>query len=499
MNKTTRFTILSATLLTLTACGATRKSAQELAATSVENLGCKTSQSEMWTTLQRIAEEGQAFPSAPELRQALLAAGQQRGVVGQAFEHYVDAFVANYEVTVEGIKEKLRPTDLEGWKKGLAEMEVGVRVTSVHAELQSKIEASLAALEKQDAQLNQACQQPTEQAEETLSSANFATASAVKAGTIWESLNKHSPEVYGARRALASAYQSCDVLSLPAMDANTPPVTGIKILSELHPAGGRKRVIESLAQVNASHYYIKNNRLAKNTCFEVRNSPMIYDFGGKPSTSSSNTKVLDFFKSAGTGTAVLGIDCSAYVFSSLAVAGLKMDPDPKKVLKADLVHGIGSRAFKEPQSNGLRCLAKITVTKTSTLKAGDIAAVNGHVVMIDQVGADPFGLAKITKAADCVTEKLPHADFDFVIAQSSPSKDGIGINRFQARDYLTESDSYRAGLGRYAVAACRAKFGLSATVDTTDLSVTRHKKTAECKAPALTINKQECVDSCRVL
>lgn len=469
--------------------------AQQLAATSVENLGCKTSQSEMWSTLHRIAEDSGAFPSPDDLRAALIEAGEKRQLKGEDFDRYVDSFVSNYQLIVDGIKSKFSPNDVEAWKKALAELEIGIRVTSVHAEIQDQLQTSLAKLEQQDTQLKQECVQQTE----NQASNNTISAENNKAGTIWEQLAQEGPEIYGARRTLATAYQSCDVLSLPAMTSSTPSVEGITVLSEPHPSGGKKRVYGSLAQINASHYYIKNNRLAKNTCFEVRNSPMIYDFGGKPYTSSSDTQLLNFFKNAGSGTSVLGIDCSAYVFSALAVAGLKMDPDAKKPLKADLVHGIGSSAFKEPESNGLRCLAKIKVTADQSLKAGDIAAINGHVVMIDHVGSDPFGLNKITKSSDCNADKLAYSNFDFVIAQSSPSKSGIGINRFEAKDYLKESSTYRAGLTNYAIAACRAKFGLSASVDTSSLSVVRHKKTSECKAPALVLSKQDCVDSCRAI
>jgi hypothetical protein len=507
MKKTAVNAAMSALILTITACGAAGKPAQHLAATSIENLGCKASQSEMWTALHRIAEEGGAYPEAEGLREALITAGGTRQLKGEAFERYVDAFVSNYSLTIEGIKEKLNPVDVSGWKKALAEMEVGVRVTSVHAELQDKLQASLKNLDSQEALLKQDCATgdgtvslPTPVAPTPVAPTPVAPNPVeTKPGSIWEQLEKEGPEVVGARRSLATAYQSCDVLSLPAMTTATPAVDGITVLAEPHPAGGRKRVYGSIANINSSHYYIKNQRLAKNSCFEVRKAPPIYDFGGKPATSAADTKLLNFFKSSGSGTSVLGIDCSAFVFSALAVSGLKMDPDPKKILKADLVHGIGSRAFKEPQSNGLRCLAKIAVTKNASIKAGDVVAINGHVVMVDHVGDDPFGLKKISSIADCRAEKLPSSDFDFVLAQSSPSKSGIGINRFQARDYLKESSTYKDGLTKYAVAACKAKFGTITAVDTKNLSVTRHKKTAECRTEALRITNQDCVDSCRAI
>lgn len=504
MKNNKRITLLFATAF-LTACGSTGEPAKQLAATSIENLGCKASQSEMWNTLHKIAEMGGSYPSAKEVHKALADAYAEKGLRGEKFDKYIAEFSQAYGVAIEGIQSRLAPQDLEEWKKALAEMEIGVRVTSVHDELQNQLQPALEKLEIAEKETGAECEAPQAQTPTpvptTGGGAPAVPVSPVQssAGTVWEQLLKNAdPEVYGAHKVLAATYQSCDVLSLPAMTSATPSVTGIKVVGN-HPSGGLKREISSIASVNSSHYYIKNNRLAKNSCFEIRNSPLIYDFGGKPGTSSSKPNVLDFFRNGGSGTGVLGYDCSAFVFSSLAMAGLKMDPDPKKPLKADLVHGIGSRAFKEPQSNGLRCLAKITVTKTASIKSGDVAAINGHVVMLDDVGADPFGLKSITKSADCTSSKILSSNFNFVIAQSSPSKSGIGVNRYQAKDYLKESSTYKTGLTNYAIAACKAKFGLTATVDTTNLSVVRHKKTAECKAPALVANKEECVDSCKAL
>ncbi|HMN70059.1 MAG TPA: hypothetical protein PKC28_16070, partial [Bdellovibrionales bacterium] len=491
--------------LALTACGAASSHhAADVANTSMGNLGCKTSQSEMWNALHKIAEIDGAYPSGDQLRVALLESGQLKGLEGSAFEAYVDAFVANYEVTLEGIKSKFAPADVEGWKKALSEMEVGIRVTSIHAELTDKIESSLKTLAVKEEALGVACESPEtgrDPAGEIDPQIDSGKEAEPVASTIWEQLRAvENPEVVGARRVLSNLYQSCDVLSLPAMTSATAPVTGITILAERHPAGGMKRVYGNKASINESHYYIKGMRLAKPSCFEVRNSPPIYDFGGKPYASSSAPMVLDMFRDAGSGTSVLGIDCSGYVFSALAIEGLKMNPDPAKPLKATLVSGIPARAYMNPAANGLRCMAKIAVTKTRSVEPGDIIAISGHVVMIDEVGADPFGLARAATSADCTAAKLTSAGYDFVIAQSSPSKDGIGVNRFQARDYLKESSTFREGLGRHAVAACRAKFGLSATIDSPNLSVVRHKRTAECRAPEKVRQaREECVSSCKAI
>lgn len=507
MGKTQKLTALIFSF-TLTACGA-NKSAQQIAQSSLGNLGCKTFQSEMWNSLYAVAETGEAFPEAADLRKALLEAGAQKGWKGSNFERFVDRFVDSYQVTIEGIQQRLGPEDPEAWKKALAEMEIGVRVTSVHAELADKVEASLAKTDEAEEQLDAVCEVPDDTSEaggrapagelDPVVNPNPSPDPGATYDTFWKQVKaNYGAEVYGARKTLAIAYQSCDVNALAPMNDGSPTVKGISITGT-HSSGGKKREVTDLPALLASNYYMKGS-LAKSSCFDVRKNPLIYDFGGKPATSSSRPNELDLFKNGGSGTKALGIDCSAYVFSALALGGLRLDTDPAKVMKASLVSGVGSGAFKEPQKNGLRCLDKIAVSKTKTVLPGDIIAINGHVVMIDEVGADPFGLNKISKVEDCNSSKVLATNFDFVIAQSSPVKGGIGIDRYEARDYVPSSSTFKTGLVAYAVAACKAKFGGSATVSSPNLSVVRHKKTKECLSSApLTTTYESCVDSCKAL
>lgn len=493
MKNTKVFSLSIFTLsLGLVACSPAGKSAQTLAQQSVENLGCKTAQSETWSTLHKIAEEAGQYPTAEEVRTAFLEAGRAKGLEGSAYQNYVEAFVVNYSNIIDGIQASFAPIDLAGWKKALAEMEIGARVTEVHSKLHDKIVDSQSRLDEAEHLLGKSCDIPDE------GQVHIPTppVDPNSAGTVWEQLKTSAaPEVYGLRRTLATAYQSCDVLRLAPVSASTPDVKGITVVGD-HPAGGKKREISSVSQVANSHYYIKGVTQPASSCFKVSSSPLIYDFGGKPYVSSSNEKLLDMFKNGGSGTSVLGIDCSAFVFSALAVSGLKLDYSASKPLKASLVNGVSSTMLKDPQNNGLRCLDKISVSKTVSILPGDIIAISGHVIMVDAVGIDPLGLNRAAKVEDCTTAKLPYTGFDFTIAQSAPVKSGMGINRHVAKDYLATSSTFRDGITRYAVAACKARFGVSSTVDTSSLAIVRHRKTADCKAAALQENKEECVASC---
>lgn len=303
--------------------------------------------------------------------------------------------------------------------------------------------------------------------------------------------SRNHPIVSGANKTLGVAYQSCEAVRKPAMTVQTPNLQGISITGT-HPDGvGRKRVIGDLPALLRTDYYIKDFQLGAN-CKDIRKSPLIYDYGGKPHTPSAGTS-MDLFINAGDGTTVLGIDCSGYVFTSIATAGLKLDPNKK--LKPVLVHGINAVMYKEPVKNGMPCFEKISVGTVGTLKAGDVAAKSGHIVIVESVGADPLGISNATTEAQC--NALTSKNFDFIVAQSSPSKEGVGINKFVAKDYLLESAGMRTGFEKYAREACKAKLKNSnVTLTGQEVQVIRHKMTAACIDQPVQLVGEACVSSC---
>jgi hypothetical protein len=299
--------------------------------------------------------------------------------------------------------------------------------------------------------------------------------------------------VFGERWALATAYQSCNSLEIPALDNSVADIKGIAITGKHSDGVGNKRVIASLSQVQATHPYLKEVSSYASACFNVRQTPLIYDYGGKPYATTASTSPIDLFKNGGDGTSVLGIDCSGYFYTSMATAGLRLKEG--RALKASDSWAWGSTSYVEPQSNGLTCLSKITVTPSMSLKAGDIVAVPGHVIIIDRVGADPFGIATVQSASDC--SKITSDSFDFTIAQSSPSKEGVGINRSIAKDYLPTSEKMKAGLQKYAYYACLAKFNSkNYTPSLGTLSVIRHKGTTACMDKRVVLARESCIQSC---
>ncbi len=301
--------------------------------------------------------------------------------------------------------------------------------------------------------------------------------------------------VIGARKVLVTAYQSCEAIALPPMTKSTPSVEGISRVGTHADGVGAKRAISDLQSLLKTDYYLQNYK-TNSACQDIRSNPPIYDYGGKPSASSDASSALDFFTNAGSGTTVRGVDCSAYVFSAVAAGGLRLSPGKK--LKAILVNGISSTMYMDPANNGMTCFDKVKMGVSSTLKAGDIAAIKGHVILIDSVGSDPFGIAKIQNSSQC--SSLTIANFDFVVAQSSPSKNGIGINRYRGQDYLSEEPTLRTGFEAYARQACTAKFqNKDVAMTATNFQIIRHNQSATCRDNPVALVGESCAKACSSL
>lgn len=298
-----------------------------------------------------------------------------------------------------------------------------------------------------------------------------------------------SPMVKGMKWTFAVAYQSCEVLQQKALTTADPEIQGITIRGHHSDGVGSKRFITDLPAVQRTHPYLRPPPAA--SCLDVRKNPLIYDYGGRPFTNATS---VDLHKNSGSGTSVLGIDCSAYVGTALATAGLKTKQSVP--IRPEQAGKYSSHDFLNPEKEGLNCLQRIPLKPGETLRDGDIVAVAGHVFMLDRIGADPFGIRGITKVEDCA--KATYEKFDFEIFQSSPQKNGVGLNRFRAADYLREKEGkIRSGLEKYAVQACKNRLNsVTSTPKYSDLSVIRHKGTAACTDKRVPIAREACVDAC---
>jgi hypothetical protein len=498
--KLLRFTLLL-TPFVLAACGKNLSTQTvDLSNKAVATVGCKAFEDNFWDGLYGYSLDQTTFASREEVRAAFT-----QGLQSSRFDLLTEAereqlgqeLVELYDLLAFETDQLLPASARPGEKlELLSSLEMGDRTTAEKEALQEKIRERFAKIEAMAKSFGVDCtaqDSASESAKRVEPDTRLEQSAATLLGE-WKA--KRHPAVYGGLKTLATAYQSCEAGVVNALDSSTKAIRGISIVGT-HPNGvGRIRKISDLKALIASHPYLANYRKPGSSCASVLTKPLIYDYGGKPSTTNAQDSRLDLFKDAGTGSETeLGIDCSGYVYSSLATAGLKLKASGR--LKAVGVHGVNAKMFMTPQSNGLTCLDFPTVSASETLKPGDIIASSGHVVMVETVGADPFGLAAIRDASSCRADRLSVSRFDFTILQSSPSVGGIGINRMRAADYFPTSESMAKGLLEHAMTACKAKFGAAQKLkSSSSANIVRHLGTAECSDQSIRLTNEECVASC---
>lgn len=295
------------------------------------------------------------------------------------------------------------------------------------------------------------------------------------------------PALAAAHFTMATSYQSCRVLDLPLVDSSIEDAQGV-VRSVKIDSVGWGRSYTDLATLKKTHYYHRGQTYSS-PCSDQDKAPLVYDYGGKPVVSSSTQ--LNLFKNSGGGSA-LGIDCSAFVSTVAGVAGhLYKESTSNNPLYTRFV----SRDFIDPKKSGWNCYDSVEVNRDRWIRPGDIAAVQGHVVMVDEVGEDPFGLASVRNASEC--DRISHKKFDFAVIQSSPSKGSLGINRYAARDYLDESSKMSEMFVGYAKQACKSQFdGTARKPATSSYGIIRHRNTDKCQASRIQLVGESCVSSC---
>ena len=300
------------------------------------------------------------------------------------------------------------------------------------------------------------------------------------------------PLVFGARKVMAAAYQSCSVLDLPLLSSSSSNVQGI-IETSYHRSGGMRRTISSLSSLNQTHYYLRNSSQASSACFDVSKNPLIYDFGGKPFVSSYPYSQINLFKNSGSGSKSLGIDCSGFVLSSLAAAGLRVRKN--KPMKASYISGISSWMLANP-SHSLNCFEKTNIQSPPPIQAGDIIAVKGHTVIVDTAGSDPLGVSSISSSAGCQKKNISPNNFRFSIIHSSSSFNGIGINRMRADSI--QNTKLRSALIQLASNLCYKKFNFSVPRRIKGMTISRHSLNPQCMEEEMYLKGEECLSSCEI-
>ncbi|MCO5142844.1 MAG: hypothetical protein M9962_07130 [Oligoflexia bacterium] len=480
----------------LLSCALPNDPAKDIADDAVDNSGCENSESLFWDSLYRSIESGSSLPSPEEIETKLELAGENKQFSKERFHYFQKTFVEKYKKiyaitqknsgfgknktavlkTVIALETKDSSTlDLESTNKEIRSLQAELKVAAANLEAECPTNPT---------QPNPNPEPPPTPTPEPPTNPNK---------KLWDQWKEElATEIFGSWKTISTAYQSCEVLDVKPIDASVASMKGIEIIGR-HPSGGNIRKIASLKQVQDTHYYLQDRKVEGSTCHDIIQKPLIYDFGGKPYGTSASPTNLNLFKDSGSGSSELGIDCSAYIFTALAAAGLKLDPSTD--MKAIHVYNIPSSRYMKPES-GMNCFSKVNMTAKESIVPGDVVSINGHIQMVDSIGNDPFGLSRARTISECNSSVLSYKGFDFVVSQSSPSRGALGINRMQAAEYLKESSTFRTGYELYAIAACKAKFGKSGAPESPSMVVTRHKKTKECRTTPFTLTTESCLYSC---
>ncbi|OFZ32042.1 MAG: hypothetical protein A2622_12490 [Bdellovibrionales bacterium RIFCSPHIGHO2_01_FULL_40_29] len=473
-------------LIIFTSCSPGYYKSIDQASTDISNsLGCNNVQSKVFDAFYSLIDQEQIIPDANDLKSALDKKIDEieNKVDSVAQQKQVSALRIDLHQLVDLMLEESLSNPNITWKEQiqkLIEYEMEDRTEAQTVVTSQKISLKVESIKKAATELSLGCEATPSPAPMPNPTPTPVPRPGDQAQII--------PMSKGIDRVFSTAYQSCRVLDLPEMDRSTSSVVGIERVGTHSDGIGGKRVISNLASVQNTHYYIRGIA-SESQCKEVRETPLIYDYGGSPAISGN---AINFFANAGSGTEVLGVDCSAYVSSAIAVAGLRYKPSLEN---KPIYIRQNSAKFIDAELSGFSCFENISVSKTHSIQPGDIVGVKGHVVAVDRIGADPFGLGLLSSVEQCGS--LNYKNFDIGVTQSSPSKNGIGINKYVIKDYLDETSKMRTAFVEMGKQSCLAYFlNKSIKPKSTEWGFLRHKGTTECMAPRVTLAGESCTQKC---
>lgn len=471
--------ILSLVLgISLTGCGSQLSSIStenQLIDRQKDDIACEDFTLRFWDRMDSFLVSQDKTPDFESIKNEISKLEEQGDINAQAAQAWTEI----YRVLLKLAPQKEKLEKVMDHRSLFVSLEMGDSSTAQAQELKALLQSEFKKLA--ESQPSKSCAPP--EIEEVLGTDDFERRTQ---GLV-------TPKAFlGMRWAFATTYQSCSSVRKPALTAASENVKGI-IITGTRSDGAKMREIGNLSDLLQTHHYYKGESPAAG-CFNFRKSPTIYDYGGKPWATPGNTapQVLDVLVDAGSGTKVLGIDCSGLIGAAVATAGLKFTSTVPLRARGALVK---STSYMTPDTNGWDCYDFISVGHQGSLQSGDIVAVNGHVLMIGEVGADPLATSNISSRSGCTS--INYRNFDFDIWQSDPGKGGIGLNRIRAADYVANSETFKQGFLAYAERACKARFDQKMVkMKLADLRIIRHKGTASCRTARVVMNGESCIKDC---
>lgn len=315
------------------------------------------------------------------------------------------------------------------------------------------------------------------------------------------------PAARGARKLLASFFQSCKAIDIP-IDNDTPNLRGVTsartIDGQSGAAGGRIRKITNRRAYVNSHIVLKELKKDANypegpMCKDATKNPPVYGYGSRaiPNRDGSVRIIKKGGGVARTSAAAAGIDCSAFMNVALASQGLKITKTSGPFT------GNTTRSFHAHVNSSNSCLKNAQISPEDNIRPGDMLNMAGsHVVMIDSVGDDPLGIKKYSASGNC--NGINPAEFDFTYIHSGAIKNSYGPSRVKAN--IHRSGTMWNNLRVMAVKMCQQKVandngsvnsGKMAGISTRFNLIRHQSEEPECVSDKkVKIEGEDCINQC---
>ena len=458
--------------------------------TMLKKAGCQDFRAYVWNYIYKIvSNENGKPPPYHTVKEKIIQRIKILMKDHNASEENIQQFAMRFVEIYALVTEFMDQYQVEEATETLVQLELDIEEQN-HADFTNKLKHTFLELDKNAKALNQNCQEESP----AYASENNKAHDDSNSNINWFSKMRRQlhPLVYGARKVMSTAYQSCSVLDLPLMpeDYNA---RGINLTSRHSSGTGWVRNISSISALRQSHYYISQTSVPNSQqCLDTQNYPLIYDYGGKPSTARHS---INLFRNAGSGSQALGVDCSGFVASAMASSGLRLKPGV--FIRPVHVKGVNSWMFKNAHRNNLSCLQQQDISVNNPIRPGDIIASNTHIFIVDMIGNDPFGLYSIRNSSECHSRTIRLGDFNFSIIQSSAHNNGVGINRMHIKTAIDGLTTMTKGLKRTASRACYKMFGENFHSNINEITILRHASNEPaCRDREVYLENQECLTTC---
>ncbi len=289
-----------------------------------------------------------------------------------------------------------------------------------------------------------------------------------------EEIRKHfkdaPPLVQSAYKVMDVLYQRCDAheklvpLEYMLDGAHRPP--GIPDSEYVHVSPTEFFDFKKVSDPK-NHFYLKDSYPPG--CRDMRKTPPVFHVAGSSSVKINQTNdkteiSVDVFNnnSNNSNGQYVTLSCSQTVRTAMANACMKAH----KTTSPNGWFALNSTTIMSAGLEKDNCFKPIEFTASETIKPGDVFTKftdEGHVMLIDSVGADPWGLSGIKNIDECHDNKhLDPENFDFTILQSYYGN-RLSMARLSASDLVIRGGT-DSGMDvgtqfiEMAKIACEAKF-----------------------------------------